>query len=558
MLTHIQIRNFAIVDALTLELQAGLTVLTGETGAGKSILLDALGLALGDRADSGVVRQGCERAEITVSFDIAALPEAAAWLAQRELDADGECIIRRTVSGGGGSRAYINGQPSPVQSLRELGEMLVDLHGQHEHQSLLRRDVQRQLLDDFAGHGDLAAQVARAHHRWRELREELERLRTAGAEREARLELLRFQVGELEKAAPEAGEWAALEQEHGRLANGARLLQTGERALGLLYESDEAAVAALLSRVGADLEDLTELDASLNGVVEMLASATIQVKEAAGDLRHYLDGLELDPERLALVEERISTLHELARKHHIAPDSLAALLPELSTELEALESADSRSGRLQDDIEAAAAAYQKLAKKLGSGRRKAAAALSKAVTERMQELGMAGGRFEVALHALDEDSYSLTGLERPEFTVTANAGQPLRPLAKVASGGELSRISLAIQVVGAQNTRIPSLVFDEVDVGIGGAVAEIVGRLLRELGERRQVLCVTHLPQVAALGHHHLQVSKRSEAANTLTRIQRLTAEERTDEIARMLGGLKITDQTLSHAREMIERAQAG
>ena len=555
MLTHIHIWNFAIVERLDLPLEGGLTVLTGETGAGKSILLDALGLALGDRADTGVIRHGAEKAEISVTFSTHDAPEAEAWLQAHELDSAGECIIRRVIAANGPSKAFINGKPAPAASLRELGEMLVDLHGQHEHQSLLRREAQRQLLDDFADHGSLLGELAEAFSDWRDKQAELDRLRQAASERDDRLELLRYQVRELEELNLAEGELAELEAEHRRLANASSLLETGQRVLMTLDGDDPACAASLLATGLHDVGEMRETDAQLAGVVDLLDSAVIQAREAASELRHYLDGLELDPERLAWLEQRLAAITDLARKHHCAPEELPALLPRLQAELAELEQAEVRAGNLQAEVDAALAAYRKLAEKLGKGRRRAAKKLGEAVTESMQTLGMEGGRFEVAVEPLESDTPVATGLERIEFRVSANPGQPVRPLAKVASGGELSRISLAIQVITAQDSRIPTLIFDEVDVGIGGRVAEIVGQLLRTLGEQRQVICVTHLPQVAALGHHHLQVSKTAEQDRTHSRIQILDTEERVDELARMLGGIEITEQTLSHAREMIERA---
>ena len=555
MLTHIHIWNFAIVERLDLPLEGGLTVLTGETGAGKSILLDALGLALGDRADTGVIRHGAEKAEISVTFSTHDAPEAEAWLQAHELDSAGECIIRRVIAANGPSKAFINGKPAPAASLRELGEMLVDLHGQHEHQSLLRREAQRQLLDDFAGHGSLLGELAEAFSDWRDKQAELDRLRQAASERDDRLELLRYQVRELEELNLAEGELAELEAEHRRLANASSLLETGQRVLMTLDGDDPACAASLLATGLHDVGEMRETDAQLAGVVDLLDSAVIQAREAASELRHYLDGLELDPERLAWLEQRLAAITDLARKHHCAPEELPALLPRLQAELAELEQAEVRAGNLQAEVDAALAAYRKLAEKLGKGRRRAAKKLGEAVTGSMQTLGMEGGRFEVAVEPLESDTPVATGLERIEFRVSANPGQPVRPLAKVASGGELSRISLAIQVITAQDSRIPTLIFDEVDVGIGGRVAEIVGQLLRTLGEQRQVICVTHLPQVAALGHHHLQVSKTAEQDRTHSRIQILDTEERVDELARMLGGIEITEQTLSHAREMIERA---
>lgn len=557
MLTHIHIWNFAIVEQLDLAMDSGLTVFTGETGAGKSILLDALSLALGDRADTAVIRHGADKAEISVTFSTADAPQAEAWLVERELASENECIIRRTISNNGPSKAFINGKPSPIQSLRELGEMLVDLHGQHEHQSLLKRDIQRQLLDDYADHQALLQQLREVYQRWQQHKSELDNLRQASSERDARLDLLRFQVNELDTLALEENEPQELEQEHKRLANASQLLETSERVSQLLQDNDETNVSQLLSQCSSELQQLANTDSGLKAVAELLDSALIQVREAGSELRHYLDALELDPGRLSWVEQRLSDIHALARKHHVAVEELPGVLPQLQQQLESLEHADVQLGQLQQALDEAENDYRQLAQQLSDGRRKAATRLAEQVAQSMQTLGMEGGRFDVQLEAR-EDGFSPNGLERVEFIVSANPGQPLRPLSRVASGGELSRISLAIQVITAQDTRIPTLIFDEVDVGIGGRVAEIVGLQLRELASHRQVLCVTHLPQVAALGEHHFQVSKRAASDVTISEITELTPEQRVDEIARMLGGIEITDQTLSHAREMIDRAQAG
>ncbi len=553
MLTHIHIWNFAIVEKLDLELEAGLTVLTGETGAGKSILLDALNLALGDRADTGVIRHGAEKAEISVTFQIEAGSEAERWLKQNDLDSADECIIRRVISATGPSRAYINGKPAPILSLRTLGEMLVDLHGQHEHQSLLRKEAQRVLLDDYAGHGKLLEQLGQAYRDWKARREELESLRQASEERNSRLELLRYQVQELSELALAENELEDIEAEHRRLSNASALLENGNRVLQGLDNDEPVAVINQLQQYCSDIQQMAESDLALQSTAELLESARIQVQEASVELRHYLDGLELDPQRLQWLDQRLATIQDLSRKHQVAPQILAALLPQLQDELQALEQADVRSGELQNDVDAALARYRKLADKLSRSRRKAAATLSKVVTESMQTLGMEGGQFDVRLNRPEDAQPAASGLEQVEFVVSANPGQPPRPLAKVASGGELSRISLAIQVITAENSRIPTLIFDEVDVGIGGRVAEIIGHLLRNLTQHRQVICVTHLPQVAALGHHHLQVSKVSDTDTTISQIRELEEEQRVEELARMLGGIEITEQTLSHAREMFE-----
>ena len=558
MLRHLAIRNFAIVEQLELEFAPGMSVLTGETGAGKSILLDALGLVLGDRADSSTVRVGSDRAEISATFEVGTLNEVQAWLRERELEMDGECILRRTISADGGSRGYINGQPAPVQALRELGEQLVDIHGQHAHQSLLKRDAQRQLLDAYAGHDALLAEVGTAYNDWRQLQQEFERLSRARDDRDARLELLRYQAGELAALDLQEGELAALEEEHTRLANSSRLQEGAQRALDLLYEGEEMAIVHLLGRSLNELQELQGIDANLAGAVELLEGATIQAKEAAAELRHYLGGAELDPERVNWVEQRLAAVQDLARKHRCDGAELPVLLLRLQEELAELEDAGTRLDGLENAIAKARRHYQSLADRLTAGRRQAAAKLADEVSANMAQLGMKGGKFEIVLETLEPADPAPHGMERVEFLVSANPGQPPKPLAKVASGGELSRISLAIQVITAGKGTIPTLIFDEVDVGVGGGVAEMVGRQLHALGGERQVFCVTHQPQVAAQGHHHFQVSKQSKGNTTRTTVTPLGEEERVEEVARMLGGMTITEQTLSHAREMIELARQG
>ncbi|MDH5601515.1 MAG: DNA repair protein RecN [Gammaproteobacteria bacterium] len=554
MLTHIHIWNFAIVEALDIELEAGLSVLTGETGAGKSILLDALGLALGDRADNTIIRHGENRAEISVTFDTREAANAEAWLKEHELDSEHECIIRRTVNEKGPSKAFINGKPATVQQLRELGEMLVDLHGQHEHQSLMKADIQQQLLDDYADHSVLLNEVKEHYKNWYQLKNELEKLSTEKSEREHRLDLLRYQATELETLALKTGESDELDAEHKRLSNASQLVQTTEKTLYALEEDDNGAITQQLNILTQELQSLAKTDNKLNDIASLLDSAAIQLNEASSELRHYLDNLELDPQRLSEIDERIGNIHTIARKHQVSPDELVELLPNLQQELYSLENADIRLESLQSEIEATAAAYKKAADKLTTSRSKAANVLSGKVTASMSELGMDGGVFKVALNPYGTDSFHVNGNEQVEFLVSANPGQPPKLLSKVASGGEISRISLAIQVIAAESTRIPTLIFDEVDVGIGGRVAEIVGMKLKQLASHRQVICVTHLAQVAAQGDHHLQVSKQSDMATTISQINYLDKQQRVNELARMMGGIEITQQTLSHAEEMLSK----
>jgi len=562
MLNHIQIKNFAIVDQLELDFESGLSVLTGETGAGKSILLDALGLALGDRADASIIRIGCDRAEISVIFDVEFCLSAKSWLQEHELDDDNQCIIRRTINRNKPSKAYINGQPSPIQSIKQLGEMLVDLHGQHEHQSLLRKDIQRQIVDGFAGNKAVLKNLKQAYQTWNLLKKEYSALSQQTQDRNARLELLRFQVNELQQLDLQENELDELDVEHRRLANCSQLLHSSDKILAILEGDEQLAASALLDQSISELTTLTELDTGLTPTLELLNSASLQVKETISELRHYQETTELDPRRLEWIEQRLADIHALSRKHHIATKELITLLPQLTQELNDLEQSDIRLGSLQQDINTAAKNYIKIASKVTKARNSAASKLSKQVTERMQDLGMQGGQFVIILQTNSNDNdttgqhFSANGLEKIEFQVTANPGQPLKSLNKVASGGELSRISLAIQVIAVEDDLVPTLIFDEVDVGIGGRVAEIVGRQLRQLASQRQVICVTHLPQVAALGHFHLQVSKQTGDNKTSSQIQQLDKNQRVEEIARMLGGIDITEQTLSHAKEMIDNAE--
>jgi DNA repair protein RecN (Recombination protein N) len=565
MLHSLYIRDFAIVKTLELELERGLTVLTGETGAGKSILIDALALALGGRADVGVVRQGSARAEVSAHFALdesegpgkTGAAAARRWLKQHDLDADGECVLRRVVESERASKAFINGRPVPVQMLRELGEYLIDIHGQHEHQSLLKRDAQREILDDYAKLNEAVADIAERYRALRALQDRVHALRQQSADRGTRLELLRHQVAELDALNLKPDDMPALENEYARLAHAAELMEGAQAAVQVLYDDDEGAVSQLLGRIVAKLEGLAPHDPQLGETAALLNQAIVHVDEAAGELHRYLDGLELDPERLQSLETRIGAIHDLTRKHRVAPEELPALRERLRTELGDVENFDDNLARLTDEAATARAAYLQAAKQISKARVEASKKLGHTVTERMQELGMAGGRFTADVVALPEDELGPYGLERIEFQVAANAGQAPRPLAKVASGGELSRISLALQVVIAGNGRIPTLIFDEVDVGVGGRVAEIVGQQLRALGKARQVLCITHLPQVAALGQHHLQASKHAHGGVTLAEVRALSAKDRVLEIARMLGGVEVSKKTIAHAEDMLSRATA-
>ena len=556
MLVHLSVHNYAIVEHLDLELQRGMSVITGETGAGKSIMLDALGLALGDRADSGVVRPGADKADILASFDLEDIAEARAWLAERDLDNGGPCILRRVITSEGRSRGYINGAPCPLGDLKALGELLIDIHSQHEHQSLLKPDTHRRLLDEYAGSQELARQVQLAAQRWRQTRQELQRLSSSGDEQRARHQLLSYQLEELENLALGDNELEQLEQEHKALSNAEQLLGACRQVLDLCSESDAgnvlSALTASLNRLGG-FSDQPALGEATN----LLASAQIQVEEAIGELNRFIDHFDADPQRQQLLEERLDAIYGLARKHRVQPFELAELQQRLLQELEGLNADDEAVERLGEELAAYERHYREKADELSALRQQAAGRLAEAVQAEMQTLGMPGGRFSIELQAGTSDEPQPQGLEQVEFLVSANPGQPLKSLAKVASGGELSRISLAIQVITAQTSRVPTLVFDEVDVGIGGPTAEVVGQLLRRLGERGQVLTVTHLPQVAAQGHQHLFVHKARGQDSTQTAVACLTPEGRVEEIARMLGGVDLTEESLAHARKMVTKAQA-
>lgn len=559
MLAHIHIRNFAVIDEVDLELGSGLTVLTGETGAGKSIVVDALGLALGDRADASIIRHGADKAEITVGFDIQTNETVTRWLADQAMEAaDGECLIRRVIAREGRSRAFVNGHNLPLQNLRELGSLLIDIHGQQAHHSLVRKPVQRQILDFHGGHGEHLESVKAAFHCWRDLHSEYGRLLKDQEDRDSRLDLLRYQAQELHSLDLAAGEFEDLEREQRKLSAAGRLIEQGYIALGLIADNDMTSSQHQLNKAAALLSDLAGIDEALREPVELLASAEIQISEAAAALRQYLSRLEIDPQRTEWVEERLASIQELARKHRIEKSELHGLLETLSQELTDLESVESRLSELAAALSEAEDRYLDAARQLHTARVVAGGNLAEQITAMMQQLGMPGGRFEVSIDSMDDDTRSAEGMDRIEFVVSANPGQPPMSLSRVASGGELSRIDLSIQVVAADATRIPSMVFDEVDQGIGGGIAEIVGRKLRSLGAIRQVICVTHLPQVASQSHHHLRVTKLTDGTTTRTTIVQLTPDEKVEELARMLGGVEITDKTREHAEEMIKRAQAG
>lgn len=548
MLRRLSIRDFVIVDRLELDFGAGFGALTGETGAGKSILLDALGLALGARADADMVRAGCDKADVSAEFDLPPGEEPASWLAGQELEAeDGVLILRRAVDAGGRGKAWINGTPVTLAQLRALGQWLADIHGQHAHHALLRSETQRLLLDARAGAAELAAAVAAHWREWQrlaQLRQAAER-DTAASARER--ELLGWQLGELESLAFDADEWREINTEHGRLAHAADLVSGVEEALDALGDGEQA-VRTALGHCAGRLAALAAVDPALGEARELVDAAAIQAGEAIHALRRYRERLDVDPQRLAEIERRIGAVLDMARKHRTTPEELPALAAEWRARRDALE-ASADPARLAAAEDAARAAFEAAAARLGETRRAAAAALSSEITAAMQTLAMAGGKFEAALIPGEPSAH---GRETVEFQVAANQGQALRALAKVASGGELSRIGLAIQVMTSRDSATPTLIFDEVDVGIGGRVAEIVGQLLHRLGHDRQVLCVTHLPQVAARADWQWQIAKETRDGQSLSAVTPLDGPTRIEEIARMLGGVDITAATRRHAAEML------
>jgi DNA repair protein RecN (Recombination protein N) len=548
MLRRLFIRDFVIVDRLELEFESGFGALTGETGAGKSILVDALSLALGERADASVLRQGAEKAEIAAEFDVSENGGLATWLRSNDFEADGVCLLRRVVDAGGRSRATINGSPATLAQLRQAADFLADIHGQHAYHALLRSDAQRQLLDMQAGAAALVVDTAAKFRIWRSLKDARERAERDLSAAVQEREMLDWQVRELRSLAFESARWQEDNQEHRRLAHAAGLLEGAGAALALLDEN-EAAVSVQFDEVLARLRPLTDYDEALKEPAELLEGARIQMDEAIHALSRYRERLDLQPERLAELETRIEAVTAATRKYRVGPDDLPDLLARFEARLAELNLATDPAA-LAAKEEAARAEYQEVAKRLSKVRRKTATDLSKAVTEGMQQLAMVGGRFEIALEPLLEGTVS--GLEEVSFLVAANPGQPPRPMAKVASGGELSRIGLAVQVIASCAGQAPTLIFDEVDVGIGGRVAEIVGRMLNQLGAQRQVLCVTHLPQVAAQADWQWSIAKDSSNGQTVSRVHVLDRDARVEEVARMLGGVKITDTTRQHAREML------
>jgi DNA repair protein RecN (Recombination protein N) len=565
MLKHLYIRNFAIIDELELDFNSGMTALTGETGAGKSILLGALNLVLGDRADNDSIKQGADFAEIVAEFDIQQLDFISSWLVSQELNTDDECILRRRIAKDGRSRAYINGTPVNLQIIRELAEMLIDIHGQHEHQSIMKSSVQRQLLDDYANHSPLLEAVSNIYVELKLVEDQLKHLQQTSNDQNDRLDLLRFQTQELDTLAVEKNEYQTLNIQHKRMANADKLNQTVQQAIQLLSEDENSNVQSALSNIINSLGEIKEIDNNLVPVSDLLQEALVQIDESVANLQSYSDNIDLDSSQLANTEQRIQSILDLARKHRVEPETLQNLHENLQKELNDIDHVDERLVSLAAEQKMLEDKYLKAGKKLSDSRKKAAKKLNKNITQSMQTLGMSGGQFVVEINSTP-DKRSAFGHDQIEYTVTANAGQACKPIARVASGGELARISLAIQMIIANNSKIPSLIFDEVDSGVGGGIAEILGQHLRTLGSNNmgtakkgkasQVICITHLPQVASQAHHHLRVEKQTVKKKTISQVITLNEEQRRQEIARMLSGVEITDQSLAHADEMIERAQ--
>ena len=560
MLRFLNIQDFVIVDRMEVEFGRGFTVLTGETGAGKSILIDALSLSLGERSDAGQVRNGSKRAEISAEFDVSESPELLAWLRENDLEGHGDddnvCLMRRVIEAGGRSRGFINGRPATLQQLRMVGGKLVDIHGQHEHQSLLRTEEQRELLDAFSGSRELAQAVTTSYRRWQSLQKhriEWEQNTTSFEQEREQLEL---QSRELLTLNFSPDEWQILKSDHSRLSHSASLLEAVHTCLEILSESESASLAQI-NLSTSRLKGLLQYDAGLKGVLDMLDSAQIQLQEAVYELGRYKQGLDLDPKILREMEERLSVVHAAARKYRVVPDEIPNLLKTFTEKLDGLNQIGDGEAMMKEEA-IAKDVYLKLAKKLSVVRDGAARKLTQQVTAAMQTLAMEGGKFSVTQAPLEQGNAH--GMEQIEFEVSPHQGMPLRPLAKVVSGGELSRISLAIQVITSKVGVVPTLIFDEIDAGIGGRIAEIVGELLKKLGTERQVMCVTHLAQVASAGNQQWQVAKSGDpdnGGNVLSHVTVLKDEERIEEIARMLGGVKITETTRKHAAEMLQGSKS-
>ncbi|WP_047045509.1 DNA repair protein RecN [Vibrio mexicanus] len=551
MLAHLSVNNFAIVKSLQLELAKGMTTITGETGAGKSIAIDALGLCLGGRAEASMVRQGEEKTEVSAAFLLDNNIHATRWLEDNELLDGSECILRRTINKDGRSRAFINGSPVPLSQLKSLGQLLINIHGQHAHHQLMKSDHQMSMLDQYAGHHNLLKRTRDAYQVWRQADNSLKQLKENSQQNLAQKQLLEYQIKELNELSIGENEFEELEQEHKRLSNSGELASTCQQAIELIYEGEEVNALGILQSANHSLIQLAELDEKLAELPNMLSEAIIQIEEANSELRNYLDDIDVDPARMAFVEERFSKVMSIARKHHVIPEELFTHHQDLLAQIEALDCSDEKLDALAVEVEEKYQGFLVAAEKLHKSRCRYAKELNKLISQSMHELSMEKAKFVIEV-CNDNSNASPLGLDNVVFTVSTNPGQPMAPIAKVASGGELSRISLAIQVITAQKVDTPSLIFDEVDVGISGPTAAVVGKMLRTLGESTQVLCVTHLPQVAGCGHQQLFVAKQTKAGKTETKMHKLDDSQRVSELARLLGGSQITESTLANAKELL------
>lgn len=556
MLVSIAIKNFAIVRQLEVQWHNQMTTITGETGAGKSIAIDALAQSLGERSDAGMVRAGADKAEISTEFDISHLPQAQTWLSQHDLADDNECILRRVISKEGRSQGYINGNRVPAAMLKDLGNLLVSIHGQHAHQLLTKSEHQRNLLDAYANNAPLLNKVAESYISWQNKQKELNQLIERQQEFSAQQQLLKYQVEELDKADIQPGEFALIEQEHKRLHNAQSLLTDSQQALNILIEEDAGNAYSAMQSALSLIQRSANVDSGLNPSLELIDSALIQLQEGANELRHYCDSLELNPERLYEVEQRLDLMVDLSRKHQVTPEQLPEHHQKLHDDLKSLSHSDERIVELEQELIAARAEFEQQSRVLTEVRQEYAAKLNKKISNSMSELNMAGAKFEIQLTDL-ADQANKFGAEKVDFLVSANPGQPLQPLAKVASGGELSRISLAIQVIIAQKVTTPTLLFDEVDVGVSGPTASAVGKLMKKLSNNTQVICVTHLPQVACYGHQQQFVKKVTQQEQTETSMMALDNLGRVDELARLLGGDQISSTTKANAQELLSIAHA-
>ncbi|MBT9242691.1 DNA repair protein RecN [Vibrio splendidus] len=551
MLAHLSVNNFAIVKSLQLELSKGMTTITGETGAGKSIAIDALGLCLGGRSDAGMVRQGEEKTEVSAAFLLENNLHATRWLEDNELLDGGECILRRTISKEGRSRAFINGSPVPLSQLKSLGQLLINIHGQHAHHQLMKSDYQMAMLDQYAGHLNLLKSTRNAYQAWRQADNHLKELRENSQQNQAQKQLLEYQIKELNELSIGEEEYEDLEQEHKRLSNSGELATTCQQAIELIYEGEEVNALGILQSANNSLIQLAELDERLAELPSLLSEAIIQIEETNNELRTYLDSIDVDPGRMAYVEERFSKVMSMSRKHHVLPEELYKHHQDLLQQVEALDCSDEKLEDLANEVENQYQSFVAKSEKLHKSRTRYAKELNKLITQSMHELSMEKAQFAIEVNNTNTHPSPL-GMDNVTFIVSTNPGQPMQPIAKVASGGELSRISLAIQVITAQKVDTPSLIFDEVDVGISGPTAAVVGKMLRKLGESTQVMCVTHLPQVAGCGHQQLFVAKSTKSGKTETQMHTLDEQQRVSELARLLGGSQITESTLANAKELL------